>query len=125
MERKLITKNDIFLILFIGLIIVSFFIFKNFSDKDLLAEVYFDGKLVESVNLSEKEEKKIVTGENSSVMIIAEDGKIYFQKSSCPDGVCVESGELYKNGDFAACLPEKVVIKVSGVKDKSPDAIVY
>ncbi len=125
MERKLITKNDIFLILFIGLIIASFFIFKNFLHKDLLAEVYFDGKLVESVNLSENEEKKIVTGENSSVVIVAENGKIYFQKSSCPDGVCVGSGELYKNGDFAACLPEKVIIKISGVKDKSPDAIVY
>ena len=81
--------------------------------------------LVESVNLSEKTQKKIVTGENSSVVIIAENGKIYFEKSSCPDNVCVESGELYKNGDFTACLPEKVIIKVSGVKDKSPDAIVY
>ncbi len=125
MERKLITKNDIILILLIGLITASFFIFKSFSDKDLIARIYFDGKLVESVNLSEKEEKRILTGENSSIVIVAENGKIFFEKSSCPDGVCTDSGELYRNGDFAACLPEKVIIKVSGVKDKSPDAIVY
>lgn len=125
MERKLITKNDILLIVFLGLIIALSFIFKSFSESDLVAEVYYDGEIVETVNLTQKEEKEIRTGENGSVVIIAEDGKIYFESSVCPDKVCVDSGELEKNGDFASCLPEKVVIKVSGEKEDEPDAIVY
>ncbi len=126
MERKLITKNDIFLIIVIVMIICAGFLLKNFSSSRLVAEVYYDGKVVETVNLTEKEEKKIVTGENEAVVIVAKDGKIYFEKSDCPDKVCIKSGELCRNGDFASCLPEKVVIKVSGEKQENePDAIVY
>lgn len=125
MERKLITKNDILLIALVAIIVVGFFILKSFSSENLIAEVYYDGEIIESVNLSEKEEKKIVTGENKSVVIIAKDGKIYFEKSDCPDKVCINSGEMSENGDFASCLPEKVVIKVSGEKPSDIDAIVY
>ena len=126
MERKLITKNDVLLIVVIILIIGAGFLFKSFSSSNIVAEVYYDGKLVETVNLTQKEEKKIITGENDSVIVVAEDGKIYFEKSDCPDKVCIKSGELHQNGDFASCLPEKVVVKVSGVKDESePDVIVY
>lgn len=125
MERKLITKFDIFLISFIVLLTAGFFVFRSISDKKAFAEIYFDGEIIETVNLADKEEKKIVTGENSSVVIVAKDGKIYFAESDCPDKVCIKSGELSENGDFASCLPEKVVIKVSGAEGNEPDAIVY
>lgn len=125
MERKLITKNDIVLIALAGLVVVLFFVFKSFSQTDLVAEIYYDGEVVDTVNLSEKEEKKIFTGENDSVVIVSRDGKIYFENSPCPDKVCVKSGELEKNGDFASCLPEKVVIKISGADTSEIDAIVY
>lgn len=125
MERKLITKNDIVLIVLAGLVVALFFVFKSFSQTNLVAEVYYDGKVIDTINLSEKEEKKICTGEKSSVIIVSRDGKIYFENSPCPDKVCVKSGELEKNGDFASCLPEKVVIKVSGERTSEIDAIVY
>ena len=125
MERKLITKFDIFLISFIVLLTVGYFVFRSFSDNKAFAEIYFDGEIVDTVNLAEKEEKKIITGENSSVVIVAKDGKIYFEQSPCPDKVCIKSGKLSKNGDFASCLPEKVVIKISGAQGNEPDAIVY
>ncbi|MBP3329839.1 MAG: NusG domain II-containing protein [Clostridia bacterium] len=125
MERKLITKNDILLIVAIVLIIVISFVFKNISNENLTAEIYFDGKITDTVNLSAKEEKKIVTGENGKTIIEAKDGKIYFSSSCCKDKVCVRSGELEKNGDFASCLPEKVIVKVIGEKKEQIDAIVY
>ena len=125
MERKLITKNDILLIVAIVLIIVISFVFKNISNENLTAEIYFDGKITDTVNLSAKEEKKIVTGENGKTIIEAKNGKIYFSSSCCKDKVCVRSGELEKNGDFASCLPEKVIVKVIGEKKEQIDAIVY
>lgn len=125
MERKLITRNDIFLIIFLCVVISLCFVFKSIPKSDLVAEIYFDGEIIDTVNLTEKEEKKIVTGENDSVVICAEGGKIRFEDSSCPDKICVQSGELEKNGDFASCLPEKVVIKVASEKKNEIDAIVY
>ncbi len=125
MERKLITKNDVLLIAGIAFVILLALFLKNSFNNNLIAQVYFDGEVIETINLSAKEEKKIVTGENGSTVIEAKDGKIYFESSVCPDKICVESGELEKNGDFASCLPEKVIVKVVGEKGNIPDAIVY
>lgn len=125
MERKLITKTDILIIAVIVLVIVLSFVIKSFSKENLVAEIYFDGKVVDKINLSAKEEKEIITGQNNKTVIIAKDGEIYFSSSCCEDEICVKSGKLNKNGDFASCLPEKVVVKVVGEKDENIDAIVY
>lgn len=125
MERKLITKTDIIIIAVIVAVIVLFFAFKSFSRENLVAEIYFDGKVIEKVDLSAKEEKEIITGKNNKTVIIAKGGEIYFSSSCCEDEICVESGRLSKNGDFASCLPEKVVVKVIGEKERNVDAVVY
>lgn len=125
MERKLITKSDWLIIVAVVLVIIGFYLFRNFSDKNSVAEIYFNGEIIEEINLSDKEEKKIITGENNKTVIIAEGGKIYFSSSCCKDKICMESGELSENGDFASCLPEKVIIKVRGEKKDDIDAIVY
>ncbi len=128
MERKLITKTDVLLISCLLAVIavfcsVRFLVYKT---ETLIGEVYFDGELVDTVNLTEKEEKKIITGEDNNVVIAAHDGKIFFEKSTCHDKICMLSDELEKSGDFSACLPEKVIVKVVGEKnDDAPDAIVY
>ena len=125
MERKLITKTDIIVIAAIVTIIILSFVFKSFSRENLVAEIYFDGEIIEKINLSEKEEKEILTGENNKTVIIAKGGEIYFSSSCCEDEICVKSGKLNQNGDFASCLPEKVVVKVVGEKEKNVDAVVY
>ncbi len=125
MERKLITKTDIFIIAGIVAVIILFFVFKSLYKENIVAEIYFDGEVIEKINLSAKEEKEIITGENNKTVIIAKGGEIYFSSSCCEDEICVESGKLSENGDFASCLPEKVVIKVVGEKEKNVDAVVY
>lgn len=125
MERKLITKNDIILIVIYALVVVFAFVFKNISSDNLIAEIYFNGEIIDTVNLSDKEEKVIYTGVHNETVIRADKGRIYFLASCCPDKVCTESGILEKNGDFASCLPEKVIVKVVGEKQDGIDAIVY
>ena len=123
MERKLITKNDILLIALAGLVVVLFFVFKGFSQTDLVAEVYYDGEVVDTVNLGEKEEKKIFTGENDSVVIVSCDGKIHFESSPCPDKVCVRSGRISKAGEGIICAPNRVAIEISGKSNNPLDAL--
>ncbi len=127
MERKLISKNDILLltilfVLCLGLLIV----FRHGNDKKT-ATIYFNNDIVETVNLSENTEKKIIkTGSEGKCIICCENNEIYFLSSDCPDKLCVKSKHLSKNGDFAACLPQKVVITVSSKhKNDSPDIISY
>ena len=46
------------------------------------------------------------------VTLYVEDGKICFQKSECPDQICVESGWLQNVGDTATCLPAGVSVTI-------------
>ena len=43
-----------------------------------------------------------------------ENGKVYAQNSVCPDGVCEHSLPITKSGDSIICLPNKIMIKISG-----------
>lgn len=46
--------------------------------------------------------------------ISVRDGKASFLSSPCRNKVCVHQGEISRSGQMAACLPNKVVIRVLG-----------
>lgn len=52
-------------------------------------------------------------------VIEAENGRIRFKEAACPDKVCVGTGWITRNGQIAVCLPEKIMIKITG--DDSAD----
>lgn len=48
-------------------------------------------------------------------------------ESSCPDKLCINTGELTKSGQSAVCLPMRVSVSLvseRGVSEDMPDAIV-
>lgn len=46
--------------------------------------------------------------------IIAENGRIRFEKAACPDHICVNTGWIATPGQTAACLPARVLIRLEG-----------
>ena len=94
---------------------------------EVFAEIYYDNKLVWRKELSSAVEGKFsVPGKPDVVFQIFADKSIAFVQSDCPDKVCIHMGKLIKANQFAACLPNKMILKVvSGKKEnKSPDLIV-
>ena len=104
-------KGDILLILFLCIIIVLLFV-PSFSgaDEKLTAEIFYEGELVSTVSLSEKEE--ITVG--NCVLLLEKDG-VSFVSSDCHDKLCVKRGKLKRKGDTMACVPERVVAVIKGV----------
>lgn len=39
---------------------------------------------------------------------------VRFSASSCPDQVCVRTGTLTRAGQTAVCLPNRVIVRLSG-----------
>ena len=123
MNSKLFRKTDFIIILAVVLAALAFILWQRTGDTPLTAEISVDGKTVESVDLSEITDRvEIHPGGAESVLIVAENGKIRFEDSDCPDKLCVKQGELYRKGDTAVCLPEKTVITVTGAQ---LDAVTY
>ena len=126
---KYLRKADIVLI---AILVVSapvfWFLNRYFSaEKGVYAEVYQNSKLVYRIKLSTAAAGSFsIPGEPNVVLHIYEDRSIAFIKSDCSNKVCIRSGRLKNAGQFAACLPNKLLLKiVSEDKDREvPDLII-
>lgn len=127
MQRKFIKRTDAILI--IGLICIALIIWvftqrsvKNNSTS--YAEVLFNGTVVERLPL---DSNKIYTlPQNKQVKLEVQDGSCGFIHSDCPDKVCVNTGFLNKSGQSAACLPNKVAVRIVVDKlNEDMDTIVH
>ncbi len=82
-----------------------------------VAEIYVDGKLVHSVDLSVDDEFDILDGK---MTVKVQNGSICVFKSDCKEQLCTHSSPIGKHGGTIVCLPNKVVVVVS---TKEIDAI--
>lgn len=123
-------KRDI-LVIFVILALAgaTWLAYTNYtSNEKTYAEIYYDSKLIKKVSLDGGKEEEFRIKEAPAVLFkITKDGKIAFIESDCPDKVCINTGKIDKNGQFAACLPNKVVVRI--VKgniedDEEPDVVV-
>lgn len=123
MKLKLFRKTDFIIIAAVLICSAAALIWFRAGTEATVAVISVDGKTVETVNLeSVKQRREFNIGGEYNVLIVAENGKIRFEHSDCPDKLCVKCGELYRKGDTAVCLPAKTVITVTG---RGLDAVTY
>lgn len=119
---KFIKKKDLIIIALILLVAVSsYFIYKIYSQglekAGAKAEIYYESELVMTVMLNEKIDKTFSLAQNEHVIFhLYEDGAIRFEKSNCPDKVCIKAGKLRHIGSSSACLPNKIILKIVPIK---------
>jgi hypothetical protein len=126
---KFFKKTDVFIVL--GIIAVSAVIWMAYdamsSNKPAKAEIYYYSKLVMTVDLVKGQERSFsVPQEKDVVFHIDKEGNICFERSDCPDKVCIHAGKLHKVGQSAACLPNGLVLKIvpaNGRGDDDLDAV--
>lgn len=126
---RLFKRADFYLIILLCLIGVVSFAPRLFDSGDLIATVSRRGEILYTIDLDKVEKSYTITVDDRSpnVKIIVKHGEIGFAKADCPDKICVKTGMLSKPGQSAACLPAKIIIKLSGKApgQKTPDVITY
>lgn len=65
-----------------------------------------------------------VRGRRGDSRLEVRDGRVRFVDSPCVGRLCVHAGWLSRSGQVAACLPNGVVVEVTG-GDREFDAIAY
>lgn len=121
---KLLKKGDIIIAITVLLAAALFAIPKLTSSDKLTAEIYVDGSLERTVELSDGETYSFSPASKPNVTITVGDGAIWFSHADCKDKLCVKSGKLTSGGQTAACLPERVVVSVVSNKNKT-DIMTY
>jgi len=67
-----------------------------------------------------------VSGPLGDTVIEIEGGKARIASSPCPDETCVAAGSLSRPGQWSACLPNRVMLRIEGgAEDELVDAIAY
>lgn len=121
MKNKL--KPDLILIIILVLIgcvlALILFLSKKSGSK---VEVRKDGEVVESFLLSEDTEYEI-NSKNGVNLLVIKNGKASIKEASCPDGLCINTGEISLSGQSIVCLPNKVVVEIIGQDESKVDVM--
>lgn len=107
-------KQD-FILIGIVLIIVTLVlgIFKLTEKKgNLNALVYYEDKLILTIDLTKEEQIYEAKGYNGIVYISAGDGKIKVEDEDSPLHLCSKQGYISKSYESIICLPNKIVVKI-------------
>lgn len=130
---KFAKKKDIIIIILILLFSLALYLVydvynKKNSTKEAKAEIYYESELIATIPLNEKVDKTFSLPQNEHVVFhLYEDGSIRFEESDCPDKVCINTGKLKHIGSTAACLPNKLILKVvsaNNTDDNDVDMII-
>ena len=111
---------DILLILLFVVIIIYFSLNFFAKNKSPVKQVVIEsGKNIWYYQLDKNKELKIKGNLGESTIKI-DDGFVFFENSPCPNKLCVQSSAITKNGEWIACLPNGVFVRIEG-KDESSE----
>ncbi|HIZ55386.1 MAG TPA: NusG domain II-containing protein [Firmicutes bacterium] len=86
------------------------------------AKVYFDNHPVEYLDLSKDTDGLLTLSQQPNVHFEISDHKIRFADVNCPDKICEGFGWIFRPGETAVCLPNRVYIQiVSDTEAENPD----
>lgn len=109
----MIKKKDIILIFVILVIALASFTVLRLTQKDgNQVVISLDGKVIETIDLSEYSQFKIEDDRGSNTIVVNE-GKVTMKKADCPDQICVNHPTISKTGETIVCLPHKVVVEIT------------
>jgi len=65
-----------------------------------------------------------VEGPLGVTLVLIESGRVHVHESPCGNQTCVAAGEIERPGQWVACLPNKVFVRVDGAGEDAatPDA---
>jgi hypothetical protein len=86
----------------------------------VVAEIYVDGALYQTERLTEPAREVTITTEWGVNVLEVGSGGVKMLSADCKSQACVHTARQYASGGVIACLPHKVLIKVSSdIHDKS------
>lgn len=111
MNRRLITRFDVFLIIFVLCLSIIFLISLFIADYGENVVISIEDKIVGeySINTDFTKEIKTVYGKN---VIVISNGECFVLEADCRDGVCVNRGKINKIGESIVCLPHKMIVEI-------------
>ena len=117
--KQLFRKNDLILLVVIAAVgcIIAATVYLS-SAGGSFVQVSVSGNITETLPLNTDTELEIKGESSGTCLLVIENGEAYVKSADCPDGTCVKTGRISKNGQSIICLPNKIVIMVVNENDE-------
>lgn len=127
MTDKRLRKNDLILILFLGIFAlvfgVGYMVIQGTGTENGEAVVTIDGKEYGRFPLDRDETYHIDLPDGSYNILMIQDGKADMTEASCPDKICVNHRAISKKKESIVCLPNEVIITIENGEESDLDAV--
>ena len=117
MKGKLPVKLWDMVVIALALVLTGFSSYSIYIKPRNTTQVLIEGSGRRWVFPLDAEETVSVPGPMGNTVIRIHDSKVWVESSPCDNQVCVAAGELNSRGEFAACLPNAVMLMIEGYDD--------
>ena len=126
MNKKLLNSlrtGDFIIILFIILLAVSsgFLIKFTQGDGDTVV-ISVNGDTTHRVSINRNLMIEL-SGFIDKSSIVIEGGSVWMQNSPCPHKLCKQAGKISRSGEMIICIPNRIVIQITGDRSSEIDAV--
>ena len=89
--------------------------------KEVLITV--NGEKYGEYHLNEDQRIVVHSSEDNENIIVIKDNGVYMEKASCKDLICVHQRKIENTGETIVCLPNKVVVEITGAQEEDIDML--
>lgn len=118
------TRADIIVLVFaVTITIVLYVALWSGHNVGTMVRIKYNQQLVNSVSLNDPQEIHVAGALGESIVEI-KDHQVRFRSSPCNNKTCILHGWMHQAGEVMACLPNQVIVEVTG-NDSKYDAISF
>ena len=119
-EKKKYTRDLILVGILLAAALLMFFVVRSNQEKatgtGAEAVVTVDGQEIGRYPLKKNGTFPLNGGSN---ILVVENGEAWVSEADCPDKVCMGMGKISRNGEFIACLPNRLIVVVEGGEEQA------
>ena len=80
-----------------------------------------DGTELMTLDLNQDGEQVIESPGGGTNRLVIKDGTVHMEEASCPDKVCIKQGTISETGQSIVCLPNRVIVTITGTDSQKTD----
>ena len=114
-DKKKYTRDLILVGILLAAALLLFFLVRSHQKQETgtgaVAVVTVDGQEIGRYPLNKNGTFPLNGGSN---ILVVENGEAWVSEADCPDKICMRMGRISRDGEFIACLPNRLIVVVEG-----------
>jgi hypothetical protein len=109
----------------LSLLVIAGFSVYAYSGRNKAGDVVIEASGQQWIYPLNVDRREVVKGPIGDTIVVVKGGKAFVEDSPCPDKICVHMGAISEPGQWVACLPNKVFVRVRGNSGQGIDQLSY